>query len=35
VMATPIVRELETGEIGAHDSSTAGLLAELLRLRGG
>jgi glucose-6-phosphate isomerase len=35
VMATPILRELETGEIGAHDSSTAGLLAELLRLRGG
>jgi len=35
VMATPIVRELQTGEVGAHDSSTAGLLGELLRLRDG
>ncbi|MBS7811078.1 glucose-6-phosphate isomerase [Roseococcus pinisoli] len=35
VLATPLVRELEAGVPGAdHDGSTAGLLAELLRLQG-
>jgi len=34
VLATPLVRELEAGSVsGAHDGSTLGLLAELLRLQ--
>jgi len=33
VMAAPIVRELESGHVGAHDSSTAGLMEALLRLQ--
>jgi hypothetical protein len=35
VMAAPIVRELESGLVGAHDSSTAGLVEALLRLQSG
>jgi glucose-6-phosphate isomerase len=33
VMAGPLLRELEGGHVGAHDSSTAGLMEALLRLQ--